>query len=287
METMRTLLILLFGAVALAQEFDVASIKTSAPPGQGSRLLGPPQGGPGTTDPTHITWSNASLTMVLTTAYNVKNYQVNTPDWMNFTRFDFAVVVPEGSSKDQVEMMWRNLLAVRFGLKVRIEKKQFDVDELVVGPRGHKLVATTLPDAPAPDPAKPPEMNGPGMMMTMQVTPAGIQVVAIGKAQTMASLLTLLSNQVGHPVVDKTGLTGKYDFTLEFAPSVIAPGLRLAMPAGASGATAATSALTQATDMGADLVGAIQQQMGLKLNRGKGDLDYIVVERAEKVPTEN
>ena len=84
----------------------------------------------------------------------------------------------------------------------------------------------------------------------------------------LPNLATLLSNQLGHQVVDKTGLTGKYDFTVEFSP-VLSPGLQPGL------------------DPSLDIGTAVQQTLGLRLEKGKGMLDVIVVDKAEKVPTEN
>jgi uncharacterized protein (TIGR03435 family) len=80
------------------------------------------------------------------------------------------------------------------------------------------------------------------------------------------------------PVIDKTGLTGRYDFTLEFTLDMTG----IALPAGFS-----TAADNNATDPGSDIVSAVEKQLGLKLTPAKGKLDVIVVDRAEKTPTEN
>jgi uncharacterized protein (TIGR03435 family) len=88
----------------------------------------------------------------------------------------------------------------------------------------------------------------------------------------------MLSGQVGDPVIDKTGLSGKYDFNVEFS----LPDSQASQSPGGGGAVPAP-----VSDLGMDLVAAIQQQLGLRLEKGKGMLDYVVVEKAEKVPTEN
>lgn len=304
MVSMRTLLALLACSAAFGQEFEVASIKAATPPGGGVRgqvvFIGGPRGGPGTADPTHITWS-ATLAQVLMTAYNVKNYQINGPDWLTSDRFDFAVVVPEGATKEQVAIMWRNLLKSRFGMTLHTIQKEFPADELVVGPNGHKLKQNTEPlpepaaDIPLPPPPPgggavgqpgPPALNQPGMLMMMRSGPTGIVANASGRAQTMAELAQMLSNQLGHPVVDKTGLSGRYDFSIEFAPTDLPRGIRLSGgPAVPGPAPAGPAPPTE--EFGLDLAGAIQQQLGLRLVRGKGMLDVVVVDKAERLPTDN
>ena len=148
--------------------------------------------------------------------------------------------------------MWQKLLADRFGLVVHHESREFEVDELVVARGGHKLkpTATTEPIAEGPKRVENGKLVGQGL----------------------ANLVPLLSSQLGHPVVDKTGLTGRYDFKVEFATKPY-PG----MPA---------APLTP-SDPTLDLGAAVQQQLGLRLEKGQAPLDMIVVDRAEKVPTEN
>jgi len=100
----------------------------------------------------------------------------------------------------------------------------------------------------------------------------------------MAALAKQLDIEVGHPVVDKTGLTGKYDFSVEFSPPM--SGLTGLAPAGAAaGPTAALS--TTLSDPGQDMVSAVQQQLGLRLEKGKGQVDVLVLDKIQKVPTEN
>jgi uncharacterized protein (TIGR03435 family) len=106
----------------------------------------------------------------------------------------------------------------------------------------------------------------------------------------MSAIVQLLSNQLGHPVVDKTGLAGTYDFSLDFAP-ILGPGggpLALARGGGdrAPGGVAAPPSAGGA-ELGLELPQALEAQLGLKLVKGKGKLDVIVVEKIERVPTEN
>jgi uncharacterized protein (TIGR03435 family) len=105
--------------------------------------------------------------------------------------------------------------------------------------------------------------------------------------QPVSALADMLSNRLDGPVIDKTGLTGNFDFTLEFAPE---PGMGVG-PLGAlppppnpdPGQPAGLGAPDQPTG----LFTAVQEQLGLKLERKKGPLDVWVVDRAEKVPAEN
>src|SRR6478609_8211330 len=125
---MRRILVLVVCAAALlaeGPEFDVASIKATPTNPNGFIVFGPQRGGPGTPDPTHINWPSAALRNVVMTAFDVKNFQVAGPDDLDQLRFDFAVGVPEGATKEQVTLMWRNLLTSRFKMKYHIEQREF------------------------------------------------------------------------------------------------------------------------------------------------------------------
>ncbi len=305
----RTLAILMFASVALradGPEFDVASIKATPPNPSGMILIAPPRGGPGTADPTHVTWPSATLRGVLGNAFNVKNYQVTGPDTLDSERFEIAVGIPDGATKEQVALMWRNLLISRFGLKYHIEQREFPVDELTVGPKGHKLVENKdqadaepakLPLDAAGPPGRPPldkegrpTLNGPGLMMLMSAGPNGPTAKTMAKAQPMSEFVKMLSNQLGHPVVDKTGLAGTYDFSLDFQPTAGLSGGPLALATRRGGpdvAGAAPPTSAAPAEMSLELPQAIEQQLGLRLVKGKGMLDVIVVEKINRVPTEN
>ncbi|MEO8098230.1 MAG: TIGR03435 family protein [Acidobacteriota bacterium] len=308
---MRALFMLIaFSTVMLAEgpEFDVASVKQSVRPAANTPIMiGPARGGPGTADPTHIVWNMASLKNVVMAAYDVKNYQVTGPDWLEQERVDLAVVVPEGATKEQVALMWRNLLASRFGMKVHIEQKEFNVDELVVGPRGHKLKESDEnnpspiqfpggPGMPPPPPPPPPPganeegksaQKQPQLMMMISNGPNGIVGKASGRAQPISGLVQMISQQIGHPVVDKTGLTGKYDFDLEFAPTNLRGPGGEAIRAPGQGPAPGAAPAAAAPDLGLDLGEAVQQQLGLRLVKGKGKLDNVVIDKIERTPTDN
>ena len=133
-----------------------------------------------------------------------------------------------------------------------------------------------------------PVFNRPGIFQMMTMGPNGPSARLIGKAQTVDQLAVNLSNQLNKPVVDKTGLTGKYDFMVEFTPE-----MRGGMPqmAGMPPLPALPPDAARSPDApdpgGMTLVGALQQQLGLKLTSMKTAVDMIVIDKAEKTPTEN
>lgn len=297
----RTLLtsgaLLLISGCIFGQEnltFEVASVKPSAPPDASGRVrIGPARGGPGTSDPGQITWSNAPLISVVEAAYDKQLYQVSAPDWMVMTRFDFNVKAPAGATKEQVAVMWQNLLKERFGMVAHHESKEFSVWELTVAKGGPKLKATELPANAEPftgaaGPAKLdangfPQFEGVGMVTMTNMNQGNLASHMTARAQTIRDLVSRLSQTMATPVTDKTGLTGRYDFTLEYTPdpSTLPPPPPL--PPGA----VAPPPPAEATAPGGNLEAAVERQLGLKLTKGKAPLDVIVVDRAEKTLTQN
>ena len=107
--------------------------------------------------------------------------------------------------------------------------------------------------------------------------------------QSMAGFCEMLSNQLGTPVVDHTGLTAKYDFTLDFVPDMsrmAGPGgmgpMMMRPDGGEAGGPAAS-----ASDSGPTLETAVQEQLGLKLERSKGPADFLVIDHMDQTPTDN
>jgi uncharacterized protein (TIGR03435 family) len=252
-------------------------------PPAGGIYFGPARGGPGTPDPGQITWSYASMKAMLLTAFDVKNYQITGPAWLDAERYNIAVKVPGGATAEQVRVMWQNLLAQRFGLTVRHELKDFQVQELVIGKGGSRLKETSW-DAATPLPPGPPqrkngELVSPGVVST--VFPGlNAHVHTVAMAQPISQLTTMLSNTLGHPVLDKTGLTGKYDFAIDYAINLSSVQLP-PLPPGPGGAA------DTASDPEPDLAAAVQQQLGLALVAGKANLDVVVIDQINKLPTEN
>jgi len=289
--------LLLMSGCIFGQEnltFEVASIKPSAPPDASGRVrIGPPRGGPGTSDPGQITWSNAPLISVVEAAYDKQLYQVTAPDWMVMARFDFNVKVPPGATKEQVAIMWRNLLKERFGMVAHHESKEFSVWELTVAKGGPKLKATELPASAEPftgagGPVKLdangfPQFEGTGMVSMTNMNQGNLASHLTARAQTMRDFVSRLSQMMATPVTDKTGLTGRYDFNLEYVPD---PSTLPPPPPGPPGAVPPPPP-AEATAPGGNLESAVEKQLGLKLSKGKGMLDVIVVDHAEKTPTQN
>jgi uncharacterized protein (TIGR03435 family) len=269
--------------------FEVASVRSSPPIKPGERaFFGPARGGPGTPDPGQVTWTYATLKNLLTTAYNLKNYQVIGPAWLDTELYDINAKVPPDATKEQVRVMWQNLIAERFGVRLRHEPKEFQVQELVVAKGGPKLREVAGDQDPGvqtgPPKIKDGKLENPGFLISVILGPPA-KAHVMSKAQPIARLIVMLTNQVGRPVVDKTGLTGVYDYELEFAfnLSAVPPPPGVVPPPAAISSTP----IDTMSEPIADISSALQSQLGLRLVSSKAKLDTIVIDKAEKVPTEN
>ncbi len=262
--------ILLACLAAQAQTFEAASIKPATslgPLGMASNQ----HGGPGTPDPGLFTCQNCSLYWVLADAYTIHDYDFSGPDWLQSTRFDWSAKIPAGATGEQFQTMLRNLLAERFKMTVHHETRPMQVDELTVGKGGPKFKESTPHEPAKKDDGAPSKLKrdvdgfpilGPGAIMALVPGHGRMR----SQDQPLAQFVQQLSNQLRSPVTDATGLTGKYDFEVSWAWDE-GPGAQ--------------------AEAAANLVNAVQQQLGLKLERKKGQGDVLVVDHIEKAPTGN
>jgi uncharacterized protein (TIGR03435 family) len=291
-----------FAQQAAGPSFEVASVKPAPLPSGDRPIMVGSRGGPGTNDPGRATYNFVSLKMLLQSAYGVKPYQISGPAWLDNERYDVVAKVPEGATKEQFALMLQNLLVERFGLKYHRETKELPLYELTVAKNGSKLKPAAPAAAGTPDagpPSGPPPVGKDGFP---QLPPGKPNMIMMGRPGQMRMAATMqavdriadvLGNQLGTPVVDKTGLTGNYDFTLEFALEPgkgIGPGLPPPPPpppgGGDGGPPRAVGFATDPSDA-PSLINAVQEQLGLKLEKKKGPLELLVIDRAEKTPTEN
>src|SRR4051812_28919473 len=215
---MKTRIGICFFALAVAlsgQTLDAVSIKLAnganhGPPGS--------DGGPGTRYP-ELFGADATVRKLIARAYGLidEQQQISGPASIDSPTYAIDARVPKGTTVEQFRLMLQNLVAERFGLKVHHETKILSGYDLVVGKNGLKLKESpSEPDAPppAPLPGFPdlpgPGVNtiyGPGQVAHMRVRQQGLAVVARMLSGPSAS---------GSTVIDKTGLAGKYDFTLSY-----------------------------------------------------------------------
>jgi uncharacterized protein (TIGR03435 family) len=217
---------------------------------------------------------NTSLLSIIQEAYGVQaNQIVGAPDWVNTTAYDVEVKTQGrdnegmgkmdpmfGRNQQIVRAQLQALLADRFQLTLHHAKKDLPSYALVVGENGSQLQPTKYADYP--DTATGPDGKGLHRMISQQQ--GGGEVVGAQKAST-AELAHQLSMQLSENVVDKTGLTGRYDFTLHWTKD--------ATPDGTSAS-------------GPSLFTALQEQLGLKLVPQEGPMPVLVIDQVER-PTEN
>lgn len=266
--------------------FEAASVKPSSP--ETREWL---RGGPGTSDPGQVFYSGASLSRLILVAYGAKAYQLSGPAWMGTGKFDIVTKVPNGSSRQQVSLMLQNLLAERFGLKLHHESQELMGYELQIGKAGQKLKPageTFSQDDRAResvllrggiDIMPPRKMEGTLVFWDRSLGRGTLKLSnglfrSVGVSQTMENLVTLCEAQAHLPIVDKTGLTGKYDYGFDYAPD---------RPASQE----QTAAMGAAMDPGPDFLTALQRQLGFKLEKKKVPIDVLVIDRADRVPVEN
>jgi uncharacterized protein (TIGR03435 family) len=209
-----------------------------------------------------ITMHNTQLAMVIAYAYRVANPSwevtgsVRLPDGWNFYDIE-AVVGGDGSgavSDDELRLMFQTLLSERFKLKVHRETREMTAYELVVAKGGAKLKAAD-PDGEVTLDGQPIEQ---GNSFSAYGADGGTHL--LGRSASMERLVYALSGRLRAPVVDRTGLTGLFDYNVVFS--------REDVPSDAGGPPA--------------LATALQEEMGLRLEKGRSQVEIIVVDHVEK-----
>ncbi len=240
--------------------FEVASVKPS--PQQG---LGRFSGGPGSSDPERIIYESTTLENLLQGAYGgLRPYQISGPDWLGTEFYAITAKLPPGATMDQLRQMLINLLRDRFGMAAHRVTKDFDGYEIVAAKGGTKLTPSARNSTEPPAFRMTRDSNG---------------VTKYTFARTSMSMMTYRLATMMYmktPVLDHTGFTGRFDFTLdvETPPPVAERDIR--GPASA-----------EFDDNSVNISAAMQKQLGLKLNRIKVPRDVLVIDHIERVPTPN
>jgi len=237
-------------------EFTVATIKPSRPDA--------PRGGYGFRGQ-DVTTTNVTVNWMIKLAYNLHARQiVGGPAWLDSAKYDTVgrPDTPGQPSRDQMKLMIQGLLADRFQLKFHIEKRELPVYAMIVPKTGTKITVS------AGDPNAFPGIGfgqGPGVLSL------------VGRNTTLDGVANALqSNILDKPVVNQTGLTGRYDFLLKFTPD----------PSQAANFGGLAPGNAADPDAPPDIFSAFQQQLGLKLESTKAFVDVIVIEKIER-PSEN
>jgi uncharacterized protein (TIGR03435 family) len=203
---------------------------------------------------------DSSLGDLMVFAYSVQMKQIiGAPDWIEKDRYDIVATPDrEGTpTAEQVRIMVRKLLADRFQLKFHHDKRELSAFVLTVGKDGPKL--------------RPAQPNGNLHGIGMQPAKTGTLLFA-NNAPITAFTSFLQSLVFDRPVVDQTGLTGRYDLTVTFTPDdSLFNGRPLGFPKPDEGVEPAPG-----------LFDAIQQQLGLKLTKEKAQVDVLAIDHVER-----
>jgi uncharacterized protein (TIGR03435 family) len=267
--------LLLFASIpTLAQEFEVASVRPSVPAGSGRGMRA---------DPGRISMSGVTLNFLIQQAYDVREYQISGGiSWVNSDRYDVIAKLPDQDGSQAVptdlasftdeqirtwlyrrQAMLQALLTDRFQLKIHRETKELPRYVLTVAKGGLKHSSAQVEASNI----------GHGMINMGRGFLLGSQI-------PLSDLILALSQITGRTIVDQTGLNGKFDFDLKWAPdqsSAGLPGTGLPPPG------------VDAPPLNPEapaILTALQEQLGLKLEAGKGPVEVIVIDRAGK-PSEN
>ncbi len=231
------------------EAFEVATIKPVQPDAKAARYI-TMQG------VNRFVEKDYTLKLLIAAAYNLNPHVISGgPDWLDSAHYDITALTPGNlrPTRDEQMGMLRKLLADRFQLSFHREPGQFSIYVLEVAKGGPKLRPTATPQAV------------PSLINV--VYPQSIRLPA--RNVSMADFVSMLQRAVvDRPVVDKTGLTARYDFDLEWAPD----------ESQFNGEVAAAPADANA----APLFTAIQQQLGLKLTATRGPVDALIVDKAER-----
>jgi uncharacterized protein (TIGR03435 family) len=204
--------------------------------------------------PGSLTMRNVRLTAAIAWAYDAQDYQVSGPAWINDTRFDIAAKAGSPAPPAELRKMLQTLLAERFQLTLHRQPKDLAALVLTVGKNGHKLQAVEEEGSPSFQTGK------------MSLT---------GKGATLNQLTAFLSRELRIPVIDQTGLAGRFNYFLDIGSYVTEEMRRSGSPDGGP-----------PPDAPGIVAQAIQAQLGLKMDSKKAPVEMLVVDRVEK-PTEN
>jgi len=260
-------------------KFEVASVKPNTS-GDGRMMIGVQPGG-------RYTATNMPLRLLIRNAYGIQDFQlVGAPDWADSERFDIIARAEHdigppipGGPPSPIQLMLRSLLEDRFKLALHTEKRELPIYALVLARPDGKLGPQLQPTktdcsalsgargrgGPPPDP--PPPAPGGGRpacgvrMMPGQLAAGGFPIGLLAQQ---------LSQSAQRVVVDRTGLTGNYDFDLKWTPDQLPQGA----PPGAP--------VPAIDPNGPSLFTAVQEQLGLKLESTKGAVEVLVVDHVER-----
>jgi uncharacterized protein (TIGR03435 family) len=271
-------------APAAKLEFEVASIRPSAPAAEQNRVdVGLHLDG------LQARISSFTLKDYIAMAYRVKVYQVSGPDWIGTDHFDINAKLPAGAKTEQIPDMMQALLAERFQMKFHHEKKEMPVYALVMGKTPLKLKEVPAGAADDGPPATNVAATGSGAGVSVDLGHGSSYTFANSKFEArklnLDVLASMLERYVDRPILNMTDLKGYYDFTLEVTPEDYQAML---IRAGVSAGMVFPPQVLRLIEGNStpSLMDAVQQA-GLKMDTRRAPVDLLVVDSALKNPTDN
>lgn len=257
---MRLTCLLFLSVSAVAQNptppaFDVASVKinTQFNPNDRSTALASDEIHPGS-----LTLRNFTLTMLVAWAYDTQRPQVAAPDWVEFVRYDISAKAAGPAKEPELRQMLQALLAQRFQVKIHRESRQMSAYVLLAGKNGPKMTVSKIE----------------GEAKNHQDPERGTVI----EGATIAEVAENFSHDLAAPVVDSTGLTGRFDFT--FNPAKYLDDMR-------SRARGMAQPVNEEELKIVLIQNILDGELGLRLEPRRMAVPVIVIDRAEKTPSEN
>lgn len=240
--------VILGQAAPSAPAFDVASVRPS------QHVVGPDYNNRLTYSPNGLTARNVTLKRLVAEAYGLQLNQVSGPNWLEQDEYDIEARTAGASTREQMAPMLRSLLAVRFNLLEHTETREMRMYELVAGKSGPRIHALKDGETPAAQAGF--HFHG-DMRQFADLLALQLSIPAPTSPSEPAR-----AGGPQIPVVDKTGLAGVFDFSVEMRPEL-------------------------GTDMFTAWQRTLRDQLGLDLESRKENLAVLVVDSARKIPTEN
>jgi len=239
--------------------FEVAAVKREAGIVSGMTFAARPGG--------TLVVINNELTNVIDNAYGIRRYQlIGGPDWINSDRYNIQAKASRDVRRDELMLMLRSLLEDRFKLRVHRETRTLPIYVMTTAKGGLRITPARDGSCVAFDPRNPPRPSS-GQPRTPlcgnnHITQNTWNATSIGMSDAAAALVGVL----GRNVVDKTGVSGKFDINLQWTPDQA--------PAGAENVGPEASAVSLFT--------ALEEQLGLKVESSRGPVDVLVIDRVER-----
>jgi uncharacterized protein (TIGR03435 family) len=224
-------------------EFEVAAIRLNTSNSNSSRIDDQQE---------RLMVSNATLEQIIRFAFNDRNIRISGPALLNSKRYDIEAKAPSGTPRSQLLPMLQSLLKVRFAMKFHRESVEMPIYALTIAGGGHKLK----------------EIKPEEQISGFGVGPGSPRVDSLATMTSMGDLkgfAASLSRNLDRPVVDKTGLSGRFRISLAYVPDRF---------------------LGIADSTGPSLYVALEEQLGLKLESQRGPVDILVIDQLQE-PTPN